>query len=50
MGADGSFYVKSIAIYAPAFLVYNNSVLARVGYVVKQSQKLVDVVYERPHS
>ena len=50
MGADYSFYVKSIAIYAPAFLEYNNSVLARVGYVVKQSQKLVDVVYERPHS
>ena len=30
MGADGSFYVKYIAIYAPAFLGYNNSVLARV--------------------
>ena len=30
MGADFSFYVKSIATYAPAFLVYNNSVLARV--------------------
>ena len=30
MGADYSFYVKSIATYAPAFLRYNNSVLARV--------------------
>ena len=30
MGADYSFYVKSIATYAPAFFVYNNSVLARV--------------------
>ena len=30
MGADFSFYVKSIATYAPAFLVYNNSVLAKV--------------------
>jgi hypothetical protein len=30
MGADYSFYVKSIATYAPAFLGYNNSVLARM--------------------
>ena len=30
MGADYTFYVKSIATYAPAFLAYNNSVLARV--------------------
>ena len=30
MGANYSFYVKSIATYAPAFLGYNNSVLARV--------------------
>ena len=30
MGADYSFYVKSIATYAPVFLEYNNSVLARV--------------------
>ena len=30
MGADYLFYVKSIANYAPAFFVYNNSVLARV--------------------
>ena len=31
VGADFSFYVKSIATYAPAFLVHNNSVLARVS-------------------
>ena len=30
MDADNSFYVKSIATYAPAFLRHNNSVLARV--------------------
>ena len=30
MGADYSFYVKSMATYAPAFLGYNNSVLAKV--------------------
>ena len=30
MGADCSFYVKSIATYAPAFFGYNSSVLARV--------------------
>ena len=30
MGADYSFYVKSIATYAPTFLGYNNSVLAIV--------------------
>ena len=30
MGADYSFYVKSIATYAPAFLGYNDSVLVRV--------------------
>ena len=30
MGADYSFYVKSIATYAPAFFGYNNSILARV--------------------
>jgi len=30
MGADYSFNVKSIATYAPTFLGYNNSVLARV--------------------
>ena len=30
MDADYSFYVKSIATYAPTFLGYNNSVLAIV--------------------
>ena len=30
MGADYSFYVNSIATYAPTFLWYNNSVLAIV--------------------
>ena len=43
MGADSSFYVKSIATYAPAFLGYNNSVLARVSAsaVDKQSRRTV---------
>ena len=31
MGADCSFYVKSIATYAPAFFGYNSSVLASVN-------------------
>ena len=30
LGAEYSFYLKSIATYAPAFLGYNNSALARV--------------------
>ena len=30
LGAEYSFYLKSIATYAPAFLRYNNSVLAIV--------------------
>ena len=30
MGANYSFYMTSIAAYAPAFLRFNNSVLARV--------------------
>ena len=34
-GFDYSFYVKSIATYAPAFLAYNNSVLARVMRTLK---------------
>ena len=34
MGADYSFYVKSIATFAPAFFGYNNSVLARVNKLV----------------
>ena len=33
LGAEYSFYLKSIATYAPEFLVYNNSVLARVGWL-----------------
>ena len=37
MGADYLFYVKSIATYAPAFLAYNNSVLARVGQQTHRS-------------
>ena len=32
MGADYSFYVKSIATDSPTFLGYNNSVLAIVKY------------------
>ena len=32
LGAEYSFYVKSIAIYAPTFFGYNNSVLAIVPY------------------
>ena len=35
-----SFYVKSIATYAPAFLEYNNSVLARV-----KGQKISKATY-----
>ena len=30
LGAEYSFYLKSFATYAPAFLGYNNSALARV--------------------
>ena len=30
LGAQYSFYLKSVATYAPAFLGYNNSALARV--------------------
>ena len=33
LGAEYSFYLKSIATYAPAFLGYNNSALARVNAV-----------------
>ena len=33
MGADYSFYVKSTATYAPAFLGSNNLVLARVNQI-----------------
>ena len=43
MGADFSFYVKSIATYAPAFLVYNNSVLARVVWLVHNQEQVLMV-------
>ena len=33
MGADNSFYVKSIATYAPTFFGYIISVLAIVKYI-----------------
>ena len=33
MGADFSLYVKSIAIYGPAFFGYDNSVLASVNRI-----------------
>ena len=39
MGADYLFYLKSIATYAPAFLGYKNSVLARVTYQQKRTKK-----------
>ena len=35
MGADYSFFVKSIAAYAPTFLGYDNSVLAIVSSLLK---------------
>ena len=35
MGADNSFYVKSIATYAPTFFGYIISVLAIVKYMYK---------------
>ena len=37
LGAEYSFYLKSIATYAPAFLGYTNSVLARVGRKVTEN-------------
>ena len=40
MDADCSFYVKSIATYAPAFFGYNSLVLASVGSkVISQRDK-----------
>ena len=39
--AEYSFYVKSIDTYAPAFLGYNDSVLARVrGYGTYSKENL----------
>ena len=43
MGADYSFYVKSIATYAPAFLRHNNSVLARV--YIDQHHAFADSIF-----
>ena len=43
MDADYSFYVKSVATYAPAFLVYNNSVLARVVWLVHNQEQVLMV-------
>ena len=40
MGADYSFYMKSIGAYAPAFLRYNNSVLARVNRTDATTNKI----------
>ena len=45
MGADYSFYVKSIATYAPAFLGYNNSVLARVVSHVHDNLEMSLLLY-----
>ena len=45
MGADYSFYMKSIATYAPAFLRYNNSVLA---IVLWQSNKPLEICQHQP--
>ena len=39
MDADYSFYVKSIATYAPAFLRHNNSVLARVVSLISRDER-----------
>ena len=40
MGANYSFYMKSIAIYAPAFLRYNNSVLASALPIYKVRKRI----------
>ena len=47
MGADYSFYVKFIATYAPAFLAYNNSVLARVAHLVIFFQSFFFIFHAR---
>ena len=39
LGGEYSFYVKSIATYAPQFFWYNNSVLAVVHYKNLQKGK-----------
>ena len=58
MGADYSFYVKSIATYAPTFSRYNNSVLAIVNYnllfgsffVVKDNKKKWTSITKSDHN
>ena len=41
MGAYYSFYMKSIATYAPAFLSYNNLVLARVFTIIQYGDNII---------
>ena len=43
MGANYSFYMTSIAAYAPAFLRFNNSVLARVLGIIPIYRKKASV-------
>ena len=43
LGAEYSSYLKSIVTYAPAFLGYNNLVLARVSYA-ENLKKIVGAV------
>ena len=45
MGAEYSFYVKSIFTYAPTFSGYNNSVLA---IVLWQSNKPLEICQQQP--
>ena len=40
MGSDYSFYVKSIATYAPTFLEHNNSVLAIAWQVSHKTESV----------
>ena len=53
LGAEYSFYLKSIATYAPAFWGYNNSVLARVAclellLLSVSKLRFVIINYEKP--
>ena len=45
MGSDYSFYVKSIATYAPTFLGYNNSVLAIVMTQIRLNHLMICAIY-----
>ena len=45
MGADYSLYVKSIAVYAPTFLRYNNPVLSIVYSLYRISFCKIMVLY-----